>query len=273
MRAPTAMVCLLTLVASPLPLCAALACAALGCAAASEAGESPAAANDTATPAAPTDEPLPRDRDFPWMSRTEWFEKHAALVAIAPATRRAAKLVFLGDSITAGWDEAVWAESFATFHPLRLGIGGDRTQNVLWRVDHGELDGLDPAVLVLLIGTNNLGADGVPPAAAAKGVAKVVEKVRQRLPRTRVLVLGILPFDEQPTSRSRQAAVETNALLARLDDGRQVRVLDIGSRLVEPDGRISREVMADFLHPTSRGYRTMASAITPLLTEMLAGAD
>jgi lysophospholipase L1-like esterase len=265
MRTPAAIAGLLTFAAALLTLCA-----ALGCAVASEAGEGKAAADGALTPAAPTDEPLPRDRDFPWMSRAEWFQEHATLLAIDAETRRAAKLVFLGDSITAGWDDAVCAEFFAKLHPLRLGIGGDRTQNVLWRVDHGELDGLDPAVLVLLIGTNNVGADEVPPAAAAKGVAKVVEKVRQKLPRTRLLVLGILPFDEQPTSKSRELVAQTNALLAGLAAGRQVRVLDIGSRLLEPDGRISREVMADFLHPTPRGYRIIASAITPLLTEMLA---
>jgi lysophospholipase L1-like esterase len=266
MRAPAAIVGLLPLLASLLTLCAALGCAA------AEAGEAGTAASAASLPA-PTDEPLARDRDYPWMSRTEWFEKHAALVAIDAEKRRAAQLVFLGDSITAGWDDAVCTEFFARFHPLRLGVGGDRTQNVLWRVDHGELDGLDPALLVLLIGTNNVGADGVPPAAAAKGVAKVVERVRQKLPCTRVLVLGILPFDEQPASPSRQAVAETNALLSSLDDDRQVRVLDIGPRLLEPDGRISREVMADFLHPTPRGYRIIAGAITPLLTELLAHDD
>jgi len=252
--------------------CLALILLAAGAGSAASEASGPANAGAPAASASPqpTDEPAPRDRDYPWMSRASWFEEHAELVAIGKRARRQAKLVFLGDSITEGWDDAVWRKSFGVYRPLRLGLGGDRTQNVLWRVEHGELDGVDPAVLVLLIGTNNVGADEAPPADAAKGVAKVVERVRQKLPRTKLLVLAILPFDEQPTSRRRQLVAETNSLIAGLDDGRQVRVLDIGARLLEPDGRISRAVMADFLHPTARGYRIIARAIRPLLEELLA---
>jgi beta-glucosidase len=223
--------------------------------------------------AQPTDEPAPRDRDYPWMSLATWWQRHEAMVAIDAALKQPARLVFLGDSITEGWDDAVWAELFGAFHPLRLGLGGDKTQNVIWRVTHGELDGMHPEVLVLLIGTNNLGSDQATPATVAKGVAKLVETVRQKLPGTRILVLGILPRDELPTAEVRQEIAATNALLARLDDGRQVRSLDIGQRLLEPDGRISREIMGDFLHPTPRGYRIIAEAIKPLLTEMLARND
>jgi beta-glucosidase len=204
------------------------------------------------------------------MSLEAWRQRHQALVAIAPEQRRRAEIVIVGDSIVEGWDAGVWQEFYAPYHALKLGIGGDRTQQVLWRMEHGELDGLAPRALVLLIGTNNIGDEGASPDTIARGVAKVVEVAQRRLPTTQVLVVGVLPRGERPGDPMRAEVTAINTRLAKLGDGARVRYVDIGARFLEPNGSIRRDVMGDFLHPTARGYRIFAEAIAPTL-EALAG--
>jgi lysophospholipase L1-like esterase len=220
----------------------------------------------------PTDEPAPRLHDYPWMSLTTWRDRHETLVRIDPAAKARAALVFLGDSIIEGWDNQSFQEYFAPHHALRLGIGGDKTQQVLWRITHGELEGLHPRVVVLLIGTNNLGHDRAPPPRVAAGISKVVAMLRTRLPTTQLLVLGILPSGEHPSAPLRAQIAATNALVARLDDGASIRYLDVGRHFLADDARIPRELMDDFLHPTPRGYRVLAKAVEPTLSQMLGGA-
>jgi lysophospholipase L1-like esterase len=177
--------------------------------------------------------------------------------------------VIVGDSITEGWDAGVWREFFGRYHALKLGIGGDKTQQVLWRMDHGELDGLAPRVFVLLIGTNNIGDPGATPETIARGIRKVVEEARRRLPKTVVLVLGVLPRGELASDANRAEIAAINAHLAQLEDGATVRYLDIGARFLAPDGSIRREVMRDFLHPTVEGYRIFGAAVAPTLEALV----
>jgi lysophospholipase L1-like esterase len=236
----------------------------------SEARPAPAQREVPPPPSKPEvpDEPSPRDVDQPWMSRASWWKRHWALLDISADRRRQAELVFIGDSITEGFDERVWRELYAPHHALKLGIGGDKTQNVLFRIEDGEIDGTSPRVVVLMIGTNNLGA--WPADAIARGVGKIVQSLVTRLPRTQVLVVGILPRDERADSPKRTEVAETNALLSRLADGVHVRYVDVGAALLEPDGSIAPSVMGDFLHPTSRGYRQLAEALQPTLDALLA---
>jgi lysophospholipase L1-like esterase len=153
---------------------------------------------------------------------------------------------------------------------VRLGLGGDKTENVLWRIEHGELNGLSPKVLVLLIGTNNLADEATTPIMTARGIAKILAEIRQRLPSTRVLLLGVLPREPESAHPLRSKVRTTNLLIARFADGVRVRYLDVGARLIGADGRISPAVMQDFLHPTAEGYRLVAEALEPELREMLA---
>jgi len=236
-----------------------------------DAGPSAQASADahaTEAPQAP-DEPAPRDRDYPWMSLQTWHQKHEALVHIDPELRRRSELVFLGDSIIEGWDDALWKERYGPHHAVRLGLGGDKTQNVLWRMAHGELEGLHPKVVVLLIGTNNFGLGEATPAGVAAGITKIVRTLQERLAQTRILLLGILPRDEHADTPARRQIAATNARVAGLDDGARVRYLDIGARFLRPDGTIPADVMADFLHPTPKGYRIFSDAIQRTLDEML----
>ena len=212
--------------------------------------------------------PAPQDQD--WFPKAEWLQRHATFLAqrdLAPVG-----LLFIGDSITEGWladGRATWDREYAPLHPLNLGIGGDETQHVLWRLDHGEVDGLDPKLVVLLIGTNNLGNGGHTLRQAAAGVAAVVAKLRAKLPASPVLLLAVFPREREPDEPLRRAVVELNALIAPLADGRHVHWLDLGPAFLRPDGVLPTTVMPDFLHLSPAAYQIWADAMRPTLSRFL----
>lgn len=182
-----------------------------------------------------------------------------------------AEVVFVGDSITQGWEgngKQVWAKYYAPRHALNLGISSDHTQHVLWRLDHGNLDGLKPKVAIVLIGVNNIPDDQNTPRQVLEGVTAVVQKLREKLPETKVLLLGIFPFREDFCAQ-RAKALQVNQALHKLDDGQWIRFLDIGHLLIQSDGKISKNIMRDFLHPSAAGYRLWAEAMEPDLATML----
>jgi lysophospholipase L1-like esterase len=193
-------------------------------------------------------------------------KQHESFVAIAKKGN--VELLFLGDSITAGWNgqKAIWEKAFGAYQPANFGIGGDRTQHVLWRIENGELDGIKPKVAVVMIGTNNSGSD--PAAAIAKGVTKIVETIRTKSPSTKVLLLAVFPRGEKPNPQ-REKLKEVNSTIAKLDDGKHVFFLDIGSKFLQQDGTLPKDVMPDFLHLSAKGYQIWADAITPKLAELL----
>lgn len=176
-------------------------------------------------------------------------------------------LLFLGDSITQGWNEnTVWQRYYGPRQAANFGIGGDRTQHVLWRIQNGELGGIEPRVTVLMIGTNNVHDD--TPDEIADGIKAIVAELRSRLPKTQVLLLGVFPRSPKPDA-VRDRIKTINEKIARLDDGSHVRYLDIGKAFLNADGTISREVMPDYLHLSIKGYRTWANAMEPTLWSML----
>ena len=184
-------------------------------------------------------------------------------------------LLFLGDSITEGWSgrgKAVWESNYANLNAANFGIGGDRTQHVLWRIDNGELDGISPKVLVLLIGTNNI---GYPAEDILAADTKIVAEIHEKLPQTKVLIIGIFPRGADPSdpnvAEMRAKIITVNKGLAALDDGNKTRFLDLGDKFLTPDGKITREYMYDAvaLHPNEAGYQLWADAMKPLLAEML----
>ena len=182
-----------------------------------------------------------------------------------------AEVIFVGDSITQGWEgngKAVWAKYYAPRHALNLGIGSDHTQHVLWRLDHGNLDGLKPKVAVVLIGVNNIPDDHNTPRQVLEGVTAVVRTLREKLPQTKVLLLGIFPFREDFCAQ-RAKALQVNQALHKLDDGQWIRFLDFGYLFIQPDGKISKDMMRDFLHPSAMGYSVWAKAMEPDLAAML----
>jgi lysophospholipase L1-like esterase len=202
---------------------------------------------------------VPQPRDGAWM------EIHNSFLVLAKKGH--IDLLFLGDSITQGWREnSVWQRFYGSRHAENFGIGGDRTQHVLWRIQNGELDGIDPKVTVLMIGTNNLSGD--TPDEIAQGIKTIVAELRNRLPKTQVLLLGVFPRSPKPDS-AREQIKTINEKIARLDDGSHVRYLDIGKAFLNADGTLSPEVMPDFLHLSTKGYRIWAEAMEPTLWSML----
>ena len=204
-----------------------------------------------------------------------WMERHERY--LQEAKQGPYDLVFLGDSITDFWHDKgsnVWNRYYAPRRALNLGIRGDLTQHVLWRIENGELDGLSPKALVLLIGTNNNGRNKTnspprnTPAEAIEGVARVVKEVRAKLPQTKILLLAIFPR-EDPTGPPSENIRETNEGIAKLADGRMVTFLDINANFVDKDGRLLDGVMPDRLHPGEQGYEIWAKAMEPTLERLL----
>jgi beta-glucosidase len=180
-------------------------------------------------------------------------------------------IVFIGDSITQGWEvngTNVWERYYGNRKCLNLGVGGDRTQHVIWRFENGQLDGLDPKAAVLLIGTNNSNRDDNSEAEILEGVLAVVKQIRERLPDTRLLVVGIFPRG-QTFSAQRGKVLQVNQALAKVADGKMIYYIDFGSDLIEPDGSLSRDIMPDYLHLSERGYAIWAAAMEPILQELI----
>ena len=210
--------------------------------------------------------PLTQNRD--WKSY-DWVVRHNEILALNKPGAIRADVVFIGDSITHFWSgepkakrvagKDSWEKWIAPHHPINLGYGWDRTENVLWRLRHGEVAGLKPKAFVVLIGTNNLSGFN-PPAETAEGVAEVCREIRRQAPQAKVLLLAILPRQAKPDA-TRQRVTDTNKLLqaqaAQIADA----YLDLTDKLIEADGTISKETMNDYLHPTNKGYEVMGAAI------------
>jgi beta-glucosidase len=177
----------------------------------------------------------------------------------------------VGDSITEYWHNSpLWQKRYLPVKAADFGVGGDTTQNVLWRLTAGhEIDGLSPKVATLLVGVNNLNLNGDSAEDTAKGIAAIVKTLRQKLPKTKILLFGVFPCDEQPSSGKRALVAEINKRIAPLADGDRVRYLDLGPKLLNPDGTISKEVMPDFLHPSAKGFEIWSQAMDPVLADML----
>jgi len=178
---------------------------------------------------------------------------------------------FIGDSITQGWEGAgknIWNEFYGKRKVINMGVSGDRTEHVLWRFEQGQLDGIKAKAAVVMIGTNNSGNKDNTEAEILEGVTAIVNQIRVRQPDTKILLLGIFPRG-QTFNQQRGKILQVNEALARLDDGKHIFYLDIGSQFIENDGSISKSIMPDFLHPNEAGYRIWANATEPKLKEWL----
>ncbi|MFO1060560.1 MAG: GDSL-type esterase/lipase family protein [Dongiaceae bacterium] len=205
--------------------------------------------------AGPTTTPSPRQE-------SAWRQRLLAKNHILGARRF--DLAFLGDSITERWDPAAWRQLVGARSAINLGFSGDRTENLLWRLENGELDGQPPRAFVLQIGTNNIGRHH-PPEAVADGVRAVLELLRARVPQAPVLLVGILPRDESPDTPFRRAISATNRLLSLCADGGMVRFVDLGATLLDGDGRLPAAVAPDHLHFSRRGYALLSRALAPAM--------
>ena len=215
----------------------------------------------------PTPPPGTNTAAFP-VPHNDWISHFAH--NIDRVKNKRVDLIFDGDSITDFWEgkgKEVWEKNYARLNPADFGISGDRTEHLLWRLDHGQVDGLHPKLVALMIGTNNLGAN--TETQIAEAIADIVHDYQKRLPDAVILLQAIFPRGEKPTDANRQKIKTINAMIAKLGDGNKVIYMDFGDKFLEPDGTISKEVMPDSLHPSAKGYEIWADAIRPEIQKVL----
>jgi len=212
-----------------------------------------------AAPAAGTDTTVPLNREG---------ARHQLINGRAKAGD--VDVLFIGDSITQGWEgagKAAWEKYFAPRKAMNAGIGGDRTQHILWRLENGNIEGIKPKAAVIMIGTNNSGTNNSEQIAG--GVKAIVAKLRKELPETKILVLGIFPRGATTEDAKRKVNEGANAIFKSVADDKMVFYMDIGPKFLGPDGSLSKEIMPDLLHLSPQGYEIWASSIDAKLGELL----
>ena len=177
------------------------------------------------------------------------------------------KFVMVGDSITHFWEQAgksVMDAEFAKYHPLDLGFAGDRTQNCLYVIEKTDIfSKIDPQLVMLLIGVNNFGWNQGGPIATAEGIRLCTLAIKEKAPNAKILLLGIFPAGNTPNDQNRPKIAATNEIIKSFADNKTVFYEDLGPKFLTPTGILERDIMADFLHPTAKGYQIWADAIRP----------
>jgi lysophospholipase L1-like esterase len=225
-----------------------------------------AAASFAATP--PADQPVARADPNSQLAHDQLLQK---------AKQGKIDVYFIGDSITRRWGGtdypeflAHWKKTFFGWNAANFAWGGDTTQNMLWRLHHGELDGVNPKVVVILAGTNNVGrepGDEAKAADIARGIKAIVDFVREKAPAATIILTAIFPRNDNP------AVVPTinriNETIATYADGKRIRFLNINDRLADNDGMLRPGMSPDKLHLSLPGYEVWALGLKPILTELL----
>ena len=212
--------------------------------------------------------------------RTDSNSRKAHVQLLEKAKKGDIDIYFEGDSITRRWGAtdypqnlANWKENFYGWNAADFGWGADRIQNVLWRLENGELDGVNPKVIVLLAGTNNIGPDPKikpdKPKAILRVFKKVLETMEAKAPHVTIILMGIFPRNDHPELFP--VITEINKGLRKLADGKKVRYLNINDKLADKDGKLFEGMMnpADHLHPALKGYQVWADALKPIFTKLL----
>lgn len=220
----------------------------------------------------PANKPAPRSKDWPWMSVDEWYLKHAVHKARSNAGKL--DLIFFGDSITEHWQTtgaSIWRAWLKTDHAAAMGIGGDTTQNLLWRLtDNQQLNEVRPAAIILLIGTNNFGISKHRPDEVAEGIKANIELLQSIFPDSQILLLGILPRSYEPDTNVRRLIRQVNSDIADLDKHDQIHFIDLESAFIDKDGHTKTELFQpDQTHLTEDGYRELSIQLESALTSIL----
>ena len=224
--------------------------------------------------------PIPQEDEW---AQSWWPLRHIKKLEYIQANSDR-ELVFMGDSITQGWEypgiNKIWEKTFSKYKPYNIGFSGDRTEHLLWRIQNGEMQNINPKLSVIMIGTNN-SHGGHNAKIIRDGIEKIVRTLRDMLPDMKILILGIFPCGENAEdtkynqwipkgTNPRKVNEETNAQILKLADGKMVHYLDIGKNFMEDDGlTISAEIMPDFLHLSEKGYQIWADSITEKIEELM----
>jgi beta-glucosidase len=213
----------------------------------------------------------------PW-----WPARHQAV--LKRIKKGHVDVIMLGDSITHKWERAgkkVWKEYYGKRNAVNLGFGGDRTQHVLWRIQHGEIEGINPKLAILMIGTNNTGREGSTAERIADGIKAIVCELRKKLPNTKILVLGIFPrgsveqrkgetyYETAPYNDQWAKIDRINKLTSRIADNKMIYYLNINKVFLNEKGEVTRKALPDLLHPGEKGFQLWAQAMEPTVKKLL----
>ncbi|MBC8139819.1 MAG: hypothetical protein H7Y38_00080, partial [Armatimonadetes bacterium] len=251
--------------------------AASGATASAETGTTVAAS--AAKSEVPEYQPQPEKLDPVTPMHGFWADYPTAWLGYARSLKDGAQkekpqIVFIGDSITQNWKDAGkadWDKRFAPLGGYNAGIGGDKTNQILWRIKDGLLDGLSPKLVVLAIGVNNMWRNDFGNARIAEGTEAAIKAIQAKVPTAKVLVIGIFPTQATADNGMRGGVKEINAeVKKRVATMKNVRFADLGDKFLSADGSISADIMPDFLHPNAKGYAIYAANLEPLVKEMLA---
>ena len=208
--------------------------------------------------------PVPEPASVEW-----WMPRHQKVLdEIADGN---ADLIYVGDSITHGFEgggKEMWAKYYAPRKAVNMGFSGDRTQHVLWRFDHGEIDGIRPKLAILMIGTNNSNGQDNTAEEIADGIKAICAEMRTKLPKTKILMLAIFPRGEGP-SPQREKNAQASELSSKIADNKHIFYLDINDKFLTADGTLPKDVMPDLLHPNEKGYQIWAEAIEPTVKKLM----
>lgn len=181
-------------------------------------------------------------------------------------------LIMLGDSITECWcwkprGLPVWEKYYGSYNPINMGISGDRAEHLLWRIQDGTLDGLNPKIAVLMIGANNISGE---PSDTALTIKQIIKEIRSRLPKTKILMLEILPVGTEPMNDKHHLHhKKINDLIRPYGDDTWVYLLDISQTFLDTKGNLRMELMQDSWHPNKQGYQAWAEAMAPTLKKLV----
>lgn len=180
-------------------------------------------------------------------------------------------LLYIGDSITHSFDnvgKAVWNKYYAPRNAVNMGFGGDRTQHVLWRLDHSDFSNVKPKLAIIMIGTNNSNGRDNTAEEIADGIIAICQRLRTKLPKTKILLLAIFPRNPRPSAQ-REKNAQASLIASQIADGKMIHYLDINDKFLTADGELTRDIMSDYLHPGAKGYQMWADAIEPTVAKLL----
>jgi len=180
-------------------------------------------------------------------------------------------MLFIGNSITHGWEnegKEVWDTYYGHRNAVNMGFGGDWTQHVLWRLDHSDLENISPKLAVILIGTNNSNGDDNTPEEIADGIITICQRLRNRLPSMKILLLGIFPRGPEPSAQREKNRV-ASLRASRISDDKMIHYLNINQIFLAENGILTKDIMPDYLHLSEKGYRMWAEAMEPKVAQLL----
>lgn len=198
-----------------------------------------------------------------------WMPRHKKV--LKQISKGNVDLIFVGDSITHGWEgdgKVYWDKYYAPRNAVNMGFSSDRTEHVLWRFDHGEIKGISPKLAVLMIGTNNSNGQDNTAEEIADGIKTICAKMRSDLPKTRILMLAIFPRGQGP-SYQRQKNAKASELASKIADNDMIFYMDINEHFLDDDGTLPEDIMPDLLHPNKKGYKIWAEAIESQVARLM----